>query len=153
MEDLKIKKVEKLMEKDGIKRPLRSWLDEFYEDTGKLSEILRNLCFAGIGLIWIFKNSDNAEHLLPSLLVTPLRFIVLSLAADVMQYIWRAVNIYIHYKILDSKHINKKISDEAIEDVIMPDYIPLGTWIFFIGKLVLIIIAYLQIYSFLSSKL
>ena len=36
---------------ENINKPLKDWLEEFYDDTGKISDIVRNLALAGIGLI------------------------------------------------------------------------------------------------------
>ena len=141
-----------MAKKDTPKKSLLDWLGEFYEDTGTLSGLIRNLAFAGIGLIWIFRNSDLTHDILPKQLLTPLKFIVLSLISDVCQYLWRAITIYIVYKIKDIKHTNKKITDSEIADVTMPHFIAIGTWILFILKIVFVTIAYAHIYSFITTK-
>ncbi len=142
-----------MAKKEIPKKSLLDWLDEFYEDTGTLSRIIRNLAFAGIGLIWIFKNSDLTHDLLPKQLIVPLKYIVLSLIADVCQYLWRATTIYIVYKIKDIKHSKKKLTDAEISDVTMPNYVAWGTWVLFVVKIICAGIAYFYIYQFIVSRI
>ncbi len=138
---------------DAHKKSLLDWLDEFYEDTGTLSTLIRNLAFAGIGLIWIFKNTDLNSDILPKPLVSPLKFIVLGLIFDVGQYLWRSITIYIEYKIRDIKFSKKQISEADISDVTMPNYIATGSWVFFSLKIIFVAIAYVLIYKFIIHRL
>jgi hypothetical protein len=55
--------------------------------TIKASEITRQLSLAGIGIIWIFKNSDKETHLLDSYLILPLLFLAVALLLDLIQYV------------------------------------------------------------------
>lgn len=167
-----------MAENEAPKKSLLDWLGEFYEDTGTLSGIIRYLAFAGIGLIWIFRNSDLTQNILPKDLLLPLKFIILCLIADVLQYLWRAITIYINYKIkhlryTKGKQKNAKISnvtlsrdinigncffleiqsDAEISDVTMPHYISIGSWIFFGLKIIFIPIAYILIYNFITGRL
>src|SRR5438128_58044 len=143
------------MSSESIKKPLKEWLSEFYEDTGTVSNLVRNIAFAGIGLIWIFKNSEYSVNssMLPSQLHKPLFYIIVGLTADLFQYLWRALNIFVHYKIKDVKYIRGQLNDADLEDVTMPEYISIGTWFFFISKVVLIVIAYAYIYQYIIGKL
>ena len=127
---------------ESINKPLKDWLAEFYDDTGKISDIIRNLALAGIGLIWIFKNSDLTHDILPKGLIPALRFIVLGLITDLLQYLWRAINIYIFYKINEIKYQKGKLTNQNISDVTIPNYIAIGTWIIFCSKIILVTIAY-----------
>ncbi len=140
------------------KKNLKEWLKEFYEDTSTLSGIIRNISFAGIGLIWIFRNSSsNCETLtngiLPKELRLSLTFIVVGIICDVTQYLWRGVNVYIFWKIKDTKYINGRLSEKDVADVTMPSYILIGTWFFFIAKIFFVTFAYYLIYFFLVKRL
>lgn len=140
-------------DKDNINKSLKDWLIDFYDDTGKISELIRNAAFAGIGIIWIFKNSDPSKKMLPLELVTPLTFLVIALFFDIVQYIWRALNIYFYYKKYESKYDKNQIQNEDLIDVKFPNYIEYGTWIFFTLKIFFVLFAYLKIYFFLIEKL
>ena len=43
------------------KSKLSEYKNDYYYFTGKLSEINRQIAFAGIALIWIFKNGENSN--------------------------------------------------------------------------------------------
>ena len=128
-------------------------VNEFYDDSGKISDIVRNLALAGIGLIWIFKNSDLTHNILPVELIPALKFVILGLIADLVQYLWRAVNIYIFYKIKEIKFQKGKLTDDDISDVTMPHYIAIISWLFFCSKIILVAIAYFTIYQFLLTRI
>lgn len=138
---------------EDIKRPLKDWLDDFHDDTGKISELVRGLAFAGIGIIWIFQNTDLSHNIIPKELVIPLKFIVIGLLLDLIQYIWRAVNIYIVYQIKANKYDKGKLTDDDISDVKLPNYISIVTWLLFAAKIISIAIAYYKIYQFLLTRL
>jgi len=143
-------------ENDTPKKSLLDWLGEFYEDTTTLSALIRNLAFAGIGIIWIFRSSDLTRDILPKQLLTPLTLIVLSLIADVTQYLWRAVTIYIIYRIKEREFRKQKEKNETkaeLSDVTMPDFIRIGSWTFFILKIVFVFIAYAYIFAFITTKI
>jgi|HubBroStandDraft_6_1064221.scaffolds.fasta_scaffold970643_1 hypothetical protein len=131
---------------------LSAWLDEFYQDTGTLSGIVRNIALGGIGIIWIFKSPDLMHHVLPKELLAPLKFIILGILGDVMQYIWRSINIYLFWKIKDVKHHRGQLTGKQIQDVTMPEYISIGTWVFFIAKIACVSYAYYLLYLYLLAK-
>jgi hypothetical protein len=138
---------------EDIKRPLKDWLDDFHDDTGKISELVRGLAFAGIGIIWIFQNTDLKHEIIPKELVAPLKLIVIGLLLDLVQYMWRAVNIYIIYQIKANQYDKGKLTGNDISDVKLPNYISIGTWLFFSAKIIFIAVAYYKIYQFLLIRL
>jgi len=144
------------MENKGTpKKSILDWLGEFYDDTKTISGIIRNLAFAGIGLIWIFRNSntDLSKNILPEALLLPLFVIVLGLIADVLQYLWRACAIYLVYQIKLYKYTKGKLSDEQISNVTIPKIIGYVTLAFFAAKIIAIAYAYYLILVFLEYKL
>ena len=141
-----------MKQSEDIKKPLKDWLGEFHDDTGKISDLVRNLAFAGIGIIWIFKNTDLTYKIIPKELVLPLKYIVLGLFLDLFQYIWRAINVYVIYSIKAKQYDKGKLKSKDIADVKIPKYIPFFTWLFFTSKIFLVAIAYYNIYQFLLTK-
>jgi hypothetical protein len=137
---------------EDIKKPLKDWLEDFHNDTGKISDLVRNLALAGIGIIWIFKNTDLTHNIIPKELVIPLKYVVIGLLLDLSQYIWRAVNVYIVYQIKANKYDKGKLTDADIADVKIPNYIPFFTWLLFISKIIFVAIAYYNIYQYLLTK-
>lgn len=54
--------------------------------TGKVSELTRQLAFAGLAIIWLFKTGQDGAFKLPPSLVAPLFLLVLTLSLDWLQY-------------------------------------------------------------------
>ena len=52
-------------------KKLEQYKDEYQFFTGKTSDIIRGLAFAGIAVIWIFKYTDSGQIKIPDLLITP----------------------------------------------------------------------------------
>ena len=77
-----------------------------YEDlTGKLSDINRQLCFAGFGIIWIFNKTSN-ELSVPPQLYVPAIWLISSLFIDIIQYIYSSLTWAIYYNIKREKDKN-----------------------------------------------
>jgi len=56
--------------------------------SSKASDIVRYLGLSGIVIIWIFRNSFQADETIPSVLITPLVLFVAGLLADLLQYVY-----------------------------------------------------------------
>lgn len=142
---------------DSFKKPLNSWLNEFYEGTATISEISRNASLAGVGIVWIFKKTDiglgSTQSLLPKELKAALILIILSMVFDVLQYIWRAVSSYCVYRHYMNKFDDQLITKEQTEDITAPVIVEGGTWVFFILKLIFVSWGYIKILFFLTDKL
>ena len=67
---------------------LRDSLDNYYYYSGKASDIARQLGFAGLAIIWIFRIEGGASSsLVPKKLTVPAALIVSALACDLLQYV------------------------------------------------------------------
>ncbi len=128
------------------KSKLSEYRDDYYFFTGKLSEITRQIAFAGIALIWIFKKSEKSEFLIDDELILPAILIVSSLAFDLFQYIYQSVTWSIFYTYHNRKN---KSEDKKIK---APEYLNYPSWVFFFLKVVLVLIAYWKIFTFLLDK-
>jgi hypothetical protein len=141
------------MTSDHIKKPLKEWLSDFNNATSKISELVRNFAFAAIGIIWIFKSVDLTKNIIPTDLIIPLKFVIIGLSLDLFQYIWQAINVYIFYSINEYRYDRGILNDNDISDVKFPMYIEIFSWLFFITKIIFIVLAYFNIYSFLISRI
>ncbi|NRD24877.1 hypothetical protein HNV10_16605 [Winogradskyella litoriviva] len=128
----------------------KSKLSEFKEDyyffTGKLSDINRQIAFAGIALIWVFKKGENTEFQIDNELILPAIFIVGALAFDMFQYIYQSVVWSIFYT---RKNRKNKSEDKKIKS---PEYLNYPSWVFFFIKVILVLIAYWKIFDYLLDK-
>jgi hypothetical protein len=71
---------------------IRKMREDYEFFTGKLSEIVRQLNFAGIAVIWIFRVGTEAGGIQYSpLLKRSLELFVLSLSFDLIQYVYQSI--------------------------------------------------------------
>ena len=111
----------------------------FYEFSGKASDITRQLAFAAIAVIWLFKKDTLQNQLsIPHDLILPGILIVATLAADLLQYTGGAGIWYLYYRYLERKGTSE-IADHS-------SWLQLPIMVLFCIKVVLIIWAYVLSY-------
>lgn len=128
------------------KSKLSEFKDDYYFFTGKLSDINRQIAFAGIALIWVFKQNDDKNILIDESLILPAILIVLALGFDILQYIYQSITWSIFYTYHKRKN---KSEDKKIQS---PEYLNYLAWFFFSIKVILVLIAYCFILQFLTDK-
>jgi len=95
---------------------LQDYRDDFYTYSGKASDISRQLAFAGIAIIWIFKKEVPATGLtVPRELILPGILIVLALGVDLLQYCLATVIWWLFYR--------KKEREGVHEDTARPQFL------------------------------
>lgn len=60
--------------------------NDYYGFTSKASDVARQLAFAGIAVVWIFKAGDTAHPSIPGALLPPLLSFGVALGLDLLQY-------------------------------------------------------------------
>jgi hypothetical protein len=69
-------------------KTVEGYLKDFYELSGKASDISRQLAFAAIAVVWLFKtDTPTGQITIPPDLIWPGILIVAALAADLLQYV------------------------------------------------------------------
>ena len=127
-------------------RKAEEYRKDFYEFSGQASAITRQLAFAGIAVIWLFKTDASTGNItVPHDLVWPGILIVAALAADLLHYfvgtlIWGG---YVYY--LGRKRI--------LEVERYPHWLALPVRVLFVIKIGLVTWAYILILLFLIRKL
>lgn len=124
---------------------LQDYRDDFYTFSGKASDLSRQLAFAGIAIIWLFKKEPLSGLTVPRELVLPGLLIVGSLAVDMLQYgvasvLWRAF-----YRSKEKEHIAEDVEIDHAEWWERP------IWFAFWLKIVLVLCAYGFLLRFLWS--
>lgn len=119
----------------------------YEEISGKLSDISRQLCFAGFAIIWIFNNEDKGICV-PKELYWPTLLLCASLFLDLWQYIISTSIWYGYY--LHKRKKNEK--DEDI-DINEPEWLNIVPWLLFAVKIISLIIGYILIGKFLIFKI
>ena len=139
---------------------------EAYEElSGKASEVVRQLAFAGIGVVWIFNRSNDTGALnnsccrnvsnlvgecndigfdIPEGLMSALFLLCLAVAIDLLQYTVSTGIWYVIYLI----HHKKNVDDET-KELPDPEYTNILPWLLWLSKIALTIWAYVLIAKFL----
>lgn len=121
---------------------IRESFDTFFNKAGELS---RQLAFAGIAIIWIFKTDEHTGIKIPGDLYTPLSLFCVGLLADLFQHLYGAVAWGIVLKICNKIHDNHQVKVSSV--------INIPTWFFFIFKVVSILLGHYCLLFFLLEKI
>ena len=128
-----------------MKKSLEEWKKDYQDFTEKASEINRSLALGGIGVIWIFKNTSEDLHLIPSEFVKPLLFLVLSLGLDLGQYIIGGL-IWLAFFKYHEHWTGKK------DDIRANQWLPIPIHIIYLSKLSCTVSAYVLLIDFFIGK-
>ena len=132
----------------------------YYDNTDKVSELVRQLGFVGIAVIWVFKTEAEGRQILPRGFLPAGILIVLALAADLFQYaasvlIWdkfnRTKEDELEKKAEALKAMGQKYDLEA-EDFDAPDSINNYTKRLFWIKFLLMFSAYVYLIIYLTYR-
>lgn len=123
---------------------LRENYDYFSQKT---SEIVRQLGFAGIALVWVFKTDVGGRQIVPPELLPAARLIVIGLGLDLLHYvtgtlIWGIYN-----------GIKERAGTTEETKFLAPRPINWATLFFFWAKVIVIVIAYIYILDFIASRI
>src|ERR1035437_2730243 len=121
--------------------------DNYQYYSQKISDIIRQLGFAGIALIWIFKNVEGNRQFIPTELLLPTLLIIISLGLDSFHYISGTLIWGIYNRIKELKGTKEEY------DFLAPNYINWITLFFFWSKIIVMVLAYIFIFIFLYGKL
>ena len=105
--------------------------------TGKASDVARQLAFAGIAVIWLFKTSDLTKPV-PHEYLWPLWFFLLTLLSDLLQYFYGGTAWSIFCTVREPKHGSSGTTE--IKDA--PKSLNYVTAIFFNLKMIFMTIGY-----------
>ena len=123
-------------------------LSKFKEDSywfsAKASDIARQLAFAGIAIIWIFKVTDRDILNIPDALVLPTILFSISLACDLLQYITGTIIWSIFHRCHE-----KKSETGTDPEITASPYLNYPNWILFALKIMLVFWAYIEILIYL----
>jgi hypothetical protein len=128
---------------------LPGYRETFYFYSGKVSDLSRQLAFAGIAVIWIFKKDVATDKLtIPGALTLPLLLLVACLGFDILQYfagsvVWRCV-----YR------AKERAGFDEVQDLgHHSPWLEAPIWLFFLLKFLSLISAYTLIAKYLFANL
>lgn len=128
-----------------------------YEDmTAKVSELSRQLAFAGIAVIWIFKDGGAVAPagapptLIPRDLILAMCAFVAFLSLDYLQYLSASVvwRIYARHKEIQCEKVNAPVT----EDFSHPAWISWPYTPFFYLKIVAMVFGQIVLFSYLAHR-
>ncbi len=122
---------------------LKDFRDDYYSFSAAASEVCRKLGYAGIAVIWIFKVERTGTYLLAEDLRWAGMFIVASLAADLLHYVWASLAWGWFWR------SNEKRGVKEGDVLTAPVWLNWPTLFFFWGKLLLMAISYAYLLKFL----
>jgi len=126
---------------------IKDYRDSYDSFSSKTSEISRQLSFAGIALIWVFKPKDATPVAIPLELLWPAGLFVLALALDLLHaaygtFLWGAFS-----RIHEKRGVGKEANLDA------PSWFNWPMLIFFWGKVLAVIAAYAVTLSYVMGLL
>lgn len=125
--------------------------NDFYGFSGRVSDISRNLGFAGIALIWLFRSGPEqyaGSFKLPVSLSWPAAIIVTSLVLDLLQYIYQTL---VWGRMSD--HIENTISPDDSKRYLVSPRLNYVANVLFWTKVWLMVLAYAFLFKFLSKAI
>ena len=140
---------------------LKDTREEYYFYSGKVSDIVRQLGLAGIAIVWLFRIESSGKAFIPKPLIPAAFLLLTSLALDLSQYaagaaIWNRFNrqkeIELEEKLTKALS-ESKVYDPEEEDFTAPDNVNYWTKRLFWSKLVLMLLAYAYLITYLVVRI
>ena len=127
----------------------QSEIREAYEElSGSLSKYNRQLAFAGIGIVWLFRITDKRNVSIEPEMLVPIMCFVISFAFDLLQYLWQSLAWYVFYW-YNRQYKGLKETDEANE----PEWPNVIAWAMFVIKVIALMVAYIRLGIYLCNLL
>ena len=129
---------------------LKDTADTCDKFTGTLSELSRKLCFAGIAVIWMLKNT-SVDVSLNSVLV----WFVVSLFFDLLQYVYASAIWSIYFRFKEKRLLStvKKEEDVVKEEFLYPPKINWLTTVFFWLKVSICLVGQIMLVHYMYGQL
>lgn len=126
---------------------LADYRETYYTLSGKASDITRQLAFAGIALIWIFRGTSSGPLAVPGELLIPAGLLALALSFDLAQYAFGAAIWAIFVRVSEGNGI------EDDTEVSAPMYFNWPALLFFWLKIFFLLLAYFLILRYIYTQL
>jgi hypothetical protein len=126
---------------------LQEYRQTFYDYSGKVSDLNRQLAFGAIAIIWLFKRDYAGQPTIPHALLLPGFFAALGLSFDMLHYLVASVIWRFFYRRKEKEHIDEDV------DIKHGVLLELPIWLLFGLKLLFTMICYGFIAHFLVNAL
>lgn len=120
----------------------REYIAYFKTRAETSNTVFRQLAFGGLAIVWLFKQENRQTGItqIPLQYKTPVFFFISSLSADLLQYFIPAI-IHGGYALYLHLYKRKEEKDEHEVNIFLFS----AEWIFFLGKMVLLMIGYVKL--------
>lgn len=119
-------------------------LENYYYFTGKASDVIRQLGLAAVALVWLFKVDVAGRPQLPEILLVAAQWAVVSLALDLLQYLYGAAAWGIFHGIKERSGVSEFQAPRPINWL---------TIAFFWGKAISMVVSYVYILRYIAAAL
>ena len=127
---------------------LSGYRQDYYYFSGQASNVSRQLAFAGIALVWVFKEDDGSVYQLASELWAPIVALMLSLTFDLVQYIVAAI-VWGSYHRYQEKKVSSSDKVKGVDpEIYAPRYFNWPMLILYYLKICLVVVAYALMISY-----
>jgi hypothetical protein len=116
--------------------------------SAKASDVARQLAFAGIGVVWVFRVDGPAGGRVPPGLLLPITFLSAALAFDLLQYVFGTI-IWGSFHRYHEKKLTKSGADP---DILAPRYFTYPQLVAFVLKLLSVAAGYYLLLQFLIAE-
>ncbi|HEY0025904.1 MAG TPA: hypothetical protein VGB24_23645 [Longimicrobium sp.] len=116
-------------------------------NSGKASDIARQLGFAGIALIWLFRTEVAGQPQIPDALLTPGLMIVIALTFDLLQYVSGAIVWSVYNRRAE------RLGRSQDEEFDVPPAINWPALFFFWAKVAFLALAYVHLGLFVAGSI
>jgi hypothetical protein len=120
------------------------------EYTSKASDIVRQMLLGAIGLVWLFKETENGIGRIDKFLFYPLLTVSVGLLFDLLQYVI-AGKIWKDFFVMNEKKFKDSMTPDR--EIKAPRKFNRVIYFFYWGKIVLMAVTYLLIICYLSRKI
>ena len=122
---------------------VKDFKKDYQEFSGKLSDNTRKLAFAGIAIVWIFKQEKEGTFIFPGELKLAMLMFVITLSFDLLQYIYQTIVWGTFHR-----YYEKKLKSEDSE-LTAPPYFNWPADVFFWLKVIALVVGYGLVLRFL----
>ncbi|MDX2355215.1 hypothetical protein [Stutzerimonas xanthomarina] len=125
---------------------LSKFREYHYESTAKVSDNTRTLALSAIAIVWLFKAQNDGQYQVPVELQLPLFLVVLAMALDFFQYVYRSIVWHIIFRSKESSLQAKEITEET--ELYVNAWVNFMAYLFFYSKIGVLSLAYALLLSY-----
>lgn len=126
---------------------------DYYEFSKAASNKVRQMAFAGIAVIWIFRTTSTEGVHFDKTLFWSLAILVITLALDFLQNLYQVIIWQIYYNRRERELRDKSGNIDTEKKFYLPSYLNIITIVLFYTKIAALIIAYSTLIKYLYQEL